>query len=694
MRFWRRPHGDSTLGSVDNAAVAAVFAEMGDLLAIVGGDTYRSRAFRNTARVIEGLRAPLKDLRMLGQLTSVPGLGAGSIERVHQILQTGTCPEHQRLLARLPRGLQALLQVRGLGPRHARLAWEHLGVTSLEHLELAARSGLLARVPGIGPLTVERVLRDLDGRKQAPPARLLLSEAIVLGDALVAWMLDDPHTIKAEQTGSARRRRETVGDLDVLVASTRPALSSTRFTAFPGVREVLMAGDGRASVILDNGVQADLRLVAAENWGAGQHYFTGSKAHNIAMRLRANAHKLALSEMGVWERKLRGRGRGEDNRQLARRLSPCTDEHDVFVALGLPFIPPELREGEGEIEAAIAGRLPSLVEDQDLIGETHLRARTASDALQLAHALGRRGRRWAIWVRPAVELVEHEARRRFRQAARRIGSTTGVDILCGVEVGIDLNGAMVATNGTLETLGSNVLDDICAAVDVVLGDVSVPPDVTVDRGLATARVLSAISSGRFHGLMRLQGRRLPNAPAGLDIDMRMVLLAAARQRVFVEVSGEPDRLDLDARGCRVATETGALLAISGRPQDNQHLGQGRFALWQARRGWVTAAATVNALPLAQLRTHLRLSLVGSDVDDVVHTGDHELGTAVDDSSDDSSDDPLFLPHRRQELRVRLAAFLHGESDPELLGVLLKRGDNTLLSAFAILNGLAQDGSDG
>jgi histidinol phosphatase-like PHP family hydrolase len=334
--------------------------------------------------------------------------------------------------------------------------------------------------------------------------------------------------------------------------------------------------------------------------------------------------------------------------------------------------------------------------DHELVGEPHLRARTASDALHLAHALGRLGRRWAIWVRPAVDLVADDARRRFREAARRIGGTTGVDILCGVEVGIDLNGAMVADNGTLGTLGSDVLDGVCAAVDVVLGDASVPPDVTVDQARATTRVLSAISSGRFHGLTRLQGRHWPNAPAGLDIDMRMVLLAAARQRVFVEVSGEPDRLDLDARGCRVATETGALLAISGRPQDDQQLGQGRYALWQARRGWATAAATINALPLAQLRTHLRLSLVGADVGDAVHTGDHEVDMAVDDSSNDSdsSDDPLFLPHRRQELRTRLAAFLRGESDPELLGVLLKRGDNTLLSAFAILNGLAEHDSDG
>jgi DNA polymerase (family 10) len=664
---------------VDNAAVAAVFAEMGDLLAIVGGDAHRARAFRNTARIVEGLRAPLKDMALLGQLTSVPGLGAGSIERIHQILQTGTCPEHQRLVARLPRGLQALLQVRGLGPRHARLAWEHLGVSSVEQLELAARSGLFARVPGIGPLTVERVLRDLDGRREAPPARLLLSEALVIGEAIVGWMLDDPHTIKAEQTGSARRRRETVGDLDVLVASTKPLASSARFTAFPGIREVLLAGDGRASVILDNGVQADLRLVSAENWGAGQHYFTGSKAHNIAMRIRANAHKLALSEMGIWERKLRGRGRGEENRKIARRLSPCTDEVDVFTTLGLPFIPPELREGDGEIEAALAGRLPALVEDRDLVGEPHLRARTASDALSIAHALHRLGRRWAIWVRPAVDVATDDARRRFRRDARRVSGASGVQILCAVEVAIDLEGRLVGHDGAV------VGDDVCGAVDVVIGDATVPGGVVLDRMTATARVLVAIGSGRLHGLTRVRGRTLPHDPAGVDVDLRTVLLACARQRVFVEVSGEPDRLDLDAPGCRLATETGALLALSGRPADDGLPGRGRFALWQARRGWVTAPATLNALPLVHLRTHLRVPPHDALTDDD-EAGDDDNGG----SGDADADDPLFLPHRRLELMTRLSAFLRGEPDPELQGVLLKRGDNALLSAFAILSGLGDE----
>lgn len=643
---------------MDNAAVAAVFAEMGDLLSIAGGDPYRARAFKNTARVIEQLRSPLPDMIRLGQLKGVRGLGEGSLERIQAILRTGTCPDHQKLLQRLPRGLRELLTLRGLGPRHVRIAHEHLGVTNITQLELAARSGLLAQVPGIGPLTVERVLRDLEARAEAPPPRLLLRDALAVGDALVAWMLDDPHTIRAEQTGSARRRKETVGDLDVLVASTAPLQSSARFVRHPAVREVLMSGDARASVILEpHGVQADLRLVPVENWGAGLHYFTGSKAHNIAMRVRANSAKLALSELGVWERKLRGRGRGEENRKIARRLTPGTDEANIFTALGLPFIEPELREGDGEIDAALAGRLPRLVDDRDLLGEPGLRARTRADATTIAYALARAGRRWACWVRAAVDVTDDDARRRFRRDAARVARDTGLVVWPAVEVGI-------ADDGAVDALV------FCDAGFVVVGDAKPVPGQSRDE--ATRRLLSAIATGQLHGLARVQGRVLPEDAAGADLDLRAVLQACARRRVFVEVSGEPARPDLEATACRVASETGALLALSARPAVVDDIDLLRFALWQARRGWATAAATLNALPAEHLQA-------------LTSTAPPDAGAVDDDDAVGVDDvDPLFAPARRTELRARLATFLQGQDDDELRRALETRGGHPLQAAFALL----------
>jgi DNA polymerase (family X) len=648
---------------VDNVAVAAVFAEMGDLLSIVGGDPYRARAFKNTARVIEMLRTPLPDMIRLGQLKGVRGLGEGSIERIQEILRTGTCTEHQKLLQRLPRGLRELLTLRGLGPRHVRLAHEHLGVTNLAQLELAARSGLLAQVPGIGPLTVERVLRDLEARTQAPPPRLLLQDALAVGDALVAWMLDDPHTIRAEQTGSARRRKETVGDLDVLVASTAPLSSSARFVRFPAVREVLLSGDARASVILEpHGVQADLRLVAVENWGAGLHYFTGSKAHNIALRVRANAAKLALSELGVWERKLRGRGRGEENRKIAKRITPGTDEADIFAALGLPFIPPELREGDGEIDAAVAGRLPRLVDDKDLLGEPGLRARTRADATAIGHALARAGRHWAFWLRSAIDLADDDSRRRFRRDAARVARDTGLIVWPAVELVLTEDGRVDA-------------DAFRSDGFLVVGDATPVPGQARDH--ATARVVTAVQGGQLHGLARVQGRHLPDDATGADLDLRAVLHACARRHVFVEVGGEPARPDLEAKACRVAGETGALLALSARPAVVDDVARLRFALWQARRGWATASATLNALPAA----HLQRLTATAPADDVM---------ATDADEDAGDDDPLFAPARRAELRARLAAFLQGVDDDELRRALETRGGHPLQAAFALLAAVDDD----
>lgn len=642
--------------------MAAVFAEMGDLLSIVGGDPYRSRAFKNTARVIEMLRTPLPDMIRLGQLKGVRGLGEGSVERIQEILRTGTCTEHQKLLQRLPRGLRELLTLRGLGPRHVRLAHEHLGVTNLAQLELAARSGLLAQVPGIGPLTVERVLRDLETRTAAPPPRLLLQDALAVGDALVAWMLDDPHTIRAEQTGSARRRKETVGDLDVLVASTAPLSSSARFVRFPDVREVLMSGDARASVILEpNGVQADLRLVPVENWGAGLHYFTGSKAHNIALRVRANAAKLALSELGVWERKLRGRGRGEENRKIAKRITPGTDEADIFAALGLPFIPPELREGDGELDAALAGRLPRLVDDRDLLGEPGLRARTRADATTIGHALARAGRQWAFWLRPAVDIPDDDSRRRFRRDAARVARDTGLVIWPAVEVALTEDGRVDAAA-------------FRSAGFLVVGDATPVPGQARDD--ATARVVTAVQGGQLHGLARVQGRHLPDDATGADLDLRAILHACARRHVFVEVGGEPARPDLEAKACRVAGETGALLALSARPVVVDDVARLRFALWQARRGWATAAATLNALPAAHL---LRLTATAPPAAE-----NDDDGVDSDNGDEARDDDPLFLPARRTELRARLAAFLQGHDDDELRRALETRGGHPLQAAFALL----------
>jgi DNA polymerase (family 10) len=668
---------------VDNAAVAAVFAEMGELLSIVGGDPYRARAFRQTARIVEQLRSPLAELLREGRLRGIEGLGAGSIERIADILRTGTCVEHQRLVQRVPRELRALLSVRGLGPRQVRLIHDQLGISTLAQLEVAARSGRLGQVAGLGASSVDAVLRELEARRDGPPRRLLLSEALELGAVFVAWMLEDPHTLRVEQAGSARRRGETVGDLDLVVASTAPTLSSARFVAFPEVRHILRQGEGRASVVVGAaGVQVDLRLTSLKHWGAALHAMTGSQAHNIALRVRANRQRVVVSELGVWERRLRGRGRSDENRRIARQITPGATEHDVFAALSLPFIPPELREGAGELEAALAGRVPRLLEPTDLLGEPGMRAPTRADAVAIGHALVRAGRRWVWWVRPLAMARSPRERRQLQRDAAFVATTTGLVVCPAIEVALGADGAF---------------DDGGAYDDGFVVVVDATPIPGLARAAATARVLTAIESGRIHAVTRVQGRVLHADPVGADIDLSAVLRACARRRVVVEVSGEPERPDLSAPACRLATEVGALLALTARPARVLDVERGRWALWQARRGWVTPAAALSAMSFEQLASLwgpvAAAAPCATDTSHIVGCDDDESEDDDDAAVAPSSSAGLDAPHRRDELRRRLAVFLAGGEDLELERMLTRRGGHPLQVAFAMLSGLHEEGSD-
>ena len=651
---------------MDNDAVATVFEEMGDLLAIAGGDAHRSRAFKNTARIVEGLSTPLRDLLLLGQLQKVPGIGSGSMERIQQILATGTCPDHQRLVAKLPLGLRDMLQLRGMSARSVRLVHQRLGIGTVEQLEFVARNGLLAQVDGIGPRSIERLLNHLDQRREGGARRVLLSEALRMGAELVAWMREDPTVLRVEQTGSARRRQETTGDLDVLVATMHSKRASARFVEFPGVREVLLEGSGRASMILHSGLQADLRIVIPENWGAGLHYFTGNRAHNIQLRLRANYRNLSVSEHGIYEQVLKGARNSEANRRLARRMSAGTEEVDVFNVVGLPFIAPELRAGEGELEAADHGKLPLLVEEEHLIGDVALHAPTAAMLAAQLQALARQPLRWVCWIKEASDVVNADARARFRREARLVGERFGVRVFCGVEVAVDDRGHV------------DIDDDVRADLDVVVGDCTV--STTLTRAQATQRLITVVEGGRVDGLSRVNGRKLLQHD-GVDLDVYAVLLTCARHGVFVEVSGEPERLDLDHRSCHTARDVGAALSITARADDVAGLQRRRYGLWQARRGWVTASSVLNALDIDEIARRFkrggRTAIPDGDVTaiDVVEDALAKTMAIIE--------APLHKP-LSPALRERIEAFLMGTVDDELRQGLQADGGNALQAAFALL----------
>lgn len=657
-----------------NAEVAAVFLEMGELLQIQGGDKYRSRAFRRTAQLIEGMREPLSEQLKRGGLDRVPGIGPGSVERIKQILATGTCADHARLLARLPTGLREILHVRGMGPRHARLAFEMLGVHDVKSLEVAARSGALAMIPGVGTKTVERVLAHLDDMKKGPPPRMRLADAIVLGKRIVEWMREEPAVTLVEQTGSARRRKETVGDLDVLVATRHNAAVVRRFTSFPGVTEIILAGDSRATVILNNGVQCDLRVVTTETYGAGLHYFTGNKQHNIQMRTRANDLRLHMSEHGIWERKLFGRGQGDLNRRISRQVVAGRTEEELFRALGLPYIPPELREGDGEIDAAAQGRLPTLVEVADLQGDLHISPAGIVEASALLHAAKSAGLAYVGVVKDAADVDDT-----FVRELRLLEEKLGVRAFLGARVPI-------APDGSIQDAPS-------AEVELVVGEVVTERDLPIEQ--QTARMVRAIESGAIDVLRRPMGRTLlpkhdePPADAPLDVEIWAVLKAAARARVVVEVTGDPRHLDLDSRGCRTNRDIGALLSIASCAQVPEDLAPRAFyALSQARRGWTGKDLVMNAKPLVDVerwlagRRSARAPAPSARRARHPATSEARLKAWV-------ADDPVARALEERPLSAamleRLEKFLTGAEDPALERALTRVAGNALQKAFELVS---------
>jgi DNA polymerase (family X) len=645
-----------------NADVAAVFAEMGELMLIAGGDPYRARAFSRAAQVIAGLREPLAELLSYGRLEKMAGIGAGSVERIKHVLRSGTCPDHQRLLARVPVGLRDVIKVRGMGPRTARLAFEQLRVMDLKSLEAAARSGALTRVSGIGPATTERVLAHLDELAAGPAKRLLLSEALFIGDRIVAWLKDDPSCTDALQTGSARRRQELIGDLDFVAGARDAGAVAKRFTSYPDVREVLSGGDGFVIVILKSGVQADLRIVDPECFGAGVHHFTGNKQHNISLRLRAHGLGLHVSEKGVWERKLRGKGRGDANRKVARRLTSGRTEAEVFAAVGLAFIPVELRTGGEEIDQAARGALPVLVQAEQLRGDLHLACADAESAIALASTALARGLQWGGFVVDQEVLAEEggalivQALRAFER--QHAGAFT----------------VFIVARARIDSQGGVILAPRAAArAQLVCAE---PPAGSIDRSVdeVTAAVERAVSSGAIDVLCRPMGRTLPD-DASARADVWRVLRACALHGVVVEAGGDPRLLDLDAAGCRAARELGARLSIASRASMPAQLADARYALWQARRGGVGADLVVSTRTAAQLLQHARSR--GRAV------GVAERGPAASVLS--SSLASSLRGPIDDALRARLERFLRGEPDAALERALLEDHPSALQGAFAVLS---------
>jgi len=561
---------------VQNAEIAAMFDQAAELLEIEGENQFRVRAYRRAARVVEGLPQSVKSLLKAGRdLSELPGIGKDLAGKIAEIVDMGHFPLLDSLKKKLPGELGEIASLPGLGPKRVRLLHDELKVSTLDDLRRVVKAGRLHGIRGFGPIIEKKLSAALE--KPATKKRFKLSVAEAEAEALVAFLRDGGRVVVA---GSYRRRRDTVGDLDVVVTAADGAAVGDKLVGYENVAQVLAHGPTRTTVVLRSGLQVDVRAVPEASYGAALLYFTGSQAHNIALRAIAARRGWKLNEYGLFS------GR--------RRIAGVTEE-EIYHKIGLTFIPPELREDRGEIALAAANALPRLVTRADIRGDLHVHSDwtdgTASIEV-MAEAAQARGYRY-------IALTDHSRRvamahgldpERLRKQAREIdrvnGRLRGLIILKGIEVDILKDGRLDLPDASL------------AELDVVVA--SVHSYFDLPRKAQTERVIRAMRNRRVsiigHPTGRLIGERDP-----YDIDMEQVIAAATDLGCHLEVNSQPDRLDLNDNYIHAAKEAGVTVAISTDAHSVDAFDCIRFGVDQARRGWLTAADVINTRSLADLR---------------------------------------------------------------------------------------------
>ncbi|MFQ5586115.1 MAG: DNA polymerase/3'-5' exonuclease PolX [Thermodesulfobacteriota bacterium] len=575
---------------MENIDIARTFHDIADLLEIKGENPFRVRSYRNAAQVIEGLPEPIE--RMVkeneGRIETIPGIGKSIHEKVAEIVRTGTCQFKGELLAELPEGLLDILQLQGVGPKKVRFMYKSLGIASVDELHRAVKAHRLHDLPGMGEKSEEKILRAIKDMKKRE-GRFRLSLALSYAEALIEYIREIPGVIDISSAGSLRRWRESIGDIDILVtcdggsSAIEPVME--RFTEYPDVADVIAAGGTKSSVLLKNGLQVDLRVLERRDFGAALLYFTGSKAHNIALRDRAKRMGLKVSEYGVFREGDNGRIAGES-------------EEEVYRAIGLEWIPPELRENRGEIEAAIDGKLPRLVERKDIRGDLHMHTKASdggSTIEEMAGAAMARGYEYiAVTDHSRALTVARglDEKRLLRQMDEvdRINSRFKVQgsrfrILKGMEVDIKSDGSLDLDEGLLREL------------DVVVAAVHSKFSMGADE--MTERILTAMASGVVNIIAHPTGRIIEGR-APYPVDMKRLMEGAKRHRVTLELNSYPDRLDLNDVNLRLAKETGVMVAISTDSHSAYHLENIIYGIHTARRGWLEKKDILNTRPLKEL----------------------------------------------------------------------------------------------
>jgi DNA polymerase (family 10) len=570
--------------SMDNKAIATLLYETADLLEIDGQDSFRIRSYRNAAEAIEALPQQVEDMiAEPKKLLAVQGIGKGMLANLQMLFQDGRIEAHADLLKKYRPSMLELLKIQGLGPKTIALLWSTYQVSDLEGVEKLAREGKIRELPRMGEKQEQKLLKAIEDYRRIA-GRFLLDTAEELAEKLTEHLLSVPGIDKVTPAGSLRRGRETVGDLDILVTGegciapeSRQALIQ-HLLRFPGLMDVIAQGENKVSFRHRNGMQVDVRLLPPESFGAAMQYFTGSKAHNVALRQRALKMGFTLNEYAL--------ATLENEKPVARKT-----EEEIYAKLKLDFIPPELRENLGEIEAAAAHALPALIQQSDIRGDVHMHTVETdgrNTIKEMAEAARERGYQYMAITDHSKNLafangltderaLAHIAKIRTVQETMK-----GIRIFAGIEVDILGDGAL------------DLSDSVLAQMDIVIA--SVHSLFNQDRDTMTARLLKAISNPHTSLLGHPTGRQLLRRDA-YPFDFAAVLKSAAQHGVAMELNSYPERLDLNDVHLRMAKQNGVKIVINTDSHHTSHLEKMRYGILQARRAWLTKDDVLNTLPV-------------------------------------------------------------------------------------------------
>jgi DNA polymerase (family 10) len=578
---------------MDKGHVAEVLADIATLLELKGENPFKSRAYQNAARNIETLSEPLEKVVAEARLADIKGIGDALQQKITELVTTGRLQYYEDLKAATPPGLIAMLEIPGLGPKKIKALHDELGIETVEQLEQACKDGQIAGLKGFGEKTQTNMLEGIN-RRRAYASRHLVSDVLPRAEPLLEALRSHPDVIRCSTAGSLRRHREVIGDIDLLASSKQPAEVIEFFTSQPGIVKILAKGETKASVLLEGGIQSDLRVVSDAEYSPALLYFTGSKEHNIVMRQRAVDRGLRLNEYGLFHSKSETRD--------PKLLVKCRTEEELFEKLGLHYIPPEMREDMGEIALAEKGPLPRLIEWTDLKGSLHNHS-TWSDGHQRLEeiAKGMRELGLAYWGITDHSKSSFQANGldagRVRQQLKEIASINatlakeGTDfrLLTGTEVDILKDGQL------------DFPDDLLAELDVVIA--SIHQSFNQTEAETTKRLIGAARNPYVHILGHLTGRLLLEREP-YKVDHRAVIEACAETGTWIELNAHPMRFDMDWRWWPYAKSKGVKCAINCDAHRFEHAGFLRLGAGIARKGWLTKEDVVNTLPLKALMKEL------------------------------------------------------------------------------------------